>query len=136
MGKDTMSAEEFFGDSSNGKSTGGSAEPRGKRARKGLFEEAKTRLVMRVCRVSKGRRFALPHARIMIHQPWGGCSRTATPRCILALDLTRGAGFGKICGVRARDKTMAETTDKTGGQPHAVNTAHGDGPLPSLGRFL
>jgi len=55
MGKDTMSAEEFFGDSNKGKSTGGSAEPRGKRARKGLFEEAKTRLVMRAYSVSKAR---------------------------------------------------------------------------------
>src|SRR5579884_2340662 len=31
-----------------------------------------------LCAGTKGKRFALPHSRIMIHQPWGGAQGTAS----------------------------------------------------------
>ena len=38
---------------------------------------------------TKGKRFALPHARIMIHQPWGGAEGTATDIAIQAREISR-----------------------------------------------
>jgi ATP-dependent Clp protease, protease subunit len=37
----------------------------------------------------KGKRFALPHARIMIHQPWGGVSGAASDISIQAREILR-----------------------------------------------
>ena len=36
-----------------------------------------------------GKRFALPHSRIMIHQPWGGAQGTASDINIQAQDILR-----------------------------------------------
>lgn len=38
---------------------------------------------------SKGKRFSLPHARIMIHQPWGGVQGTAADISIQAEEILR-----------------------------------------------
>ena len=38
---------------------------------------------------AKGRRFALPHARIMIHQPWGGAQGKASDIAITAREILR-----------------------------------------------
>ncbi len=38
---------------------------------------------------SKGQRFALPHSRIMIHQPWGGAQGTASDIVIQAEEILR-----------------------------------------------
>lgn len=38
---------------------------------------------------TKGKRFALPHARIMIHQPWGGAQGTASDIQIQATEILR-----------------------------------------------
>jgi len=38
---------------------------------------------------TKGKRFALPHARIMIHQPWGGAQGTAADIVIQAEEIIR-----------------------------------------------
>ncbi len=38
---------------------------------------------------TKGKRFALPHARIMIHQPWGGVHGTAADISIQAEEILR-----------------------------------------------
>jgi len=38
---------------------------------------------------AKGKRYALPHARIMIHQPWGGTQGTATDISIQATEILR-----------------------------------------------
>lgn len=38
---------------------------------------------------SKGKRFALPHSRIMIHQPWGGAGGQATDIQIQAKEINR-----------------------------------------------
>lgn len=38
---------------------------------------------------TKGKRFALPHARIMIHQPWGGVQGAATDISIQAKEILR-----------------------------------------------
>src|SRR5262249_24333651 len=38
---------------------------------------------------TKGKRFALPHARIMIHQPWGGTQGTASDISIQAEEILR-----------------------------------------------
>ncbi len=38
---------------------------------------------------AKGKRFALPHARIMIHQPWGGAQGAATDISIQAREILR-----------------------------------------------
>ena len=38
---------------------------------------------------TKGKRYALPHARIMIHQPWGGAQGTASDISIQAKEILR-----------------------------------------------
>jgi ATP-dependent Clp protease, protease subunit len=38
---------------------------------------------------SKGKRFALPHARVMLHQPWGGTRGTAADISIQAEEMVR-----------------------------------------------
>ncbi len=38
---------------------------------------------------AKGKRYGLPHARIMIHQPWGGAKGTATDISIQAKEILR-----------------------------------------------
>lgn len=38
---------------------------------------------------TKGKRFALPHARIMLHQPWGGAQGTASDIVIQAEEIIR-----------------------------------------------
>ena len=38
---------------------------------------------------TKGKRFALPNARIMIHQPWGGAQGTAADIVIQAEEIIR-----------------------------------------------
>jgi ATP-dependent Clp protease protease subunit len=38
---------------------------------------------------AKGKRFALPHSRIMIHQPWGGARGTASDIAIQAEEIIR-----------------------------------------------
>jgi ATP-dependent Clp protease protease subunit len=38
---------------------------------------------------SKGRRFSLPHSKIMIHQPWGGVQGTASDISIQAEEILR-----------------------------------------------
>ena len=38
---------------------------------------------------AKGRRFALPHARIMVHQPWGGAQGKASDIEITAREILR-----------------------------------------------
>jgi len=42
-----------------------------------------------LCAGSKGKRFALPHARIMIHQPWGGVRGAASDISIQAKEILR-----------------------------------------------
>ena len=55
---------------------------------------------------TKGKRFALPHARIMIHQPWGGVQGTAIDISIQAEEILRlketlSGILGKHCGKNA-----------------------------------
>src|SRR5271170_3122478 len=42
-----------------------------------------------LCAGTKGKRFALPHSRIMVHQPWGGAQGTATDIEIQADEIKR-----------------------------------------------
>ena len=42
-----------------------------------------------LCAGAKGKRFALPHARIMIHQPWGGVQGAAADISIQAQEILR-----------------------------------------------
>lgn len=42
---------------------------------------------------AKGKRFSLPHSRIMIHQPWGGAQGTATDITIQAAEINRQKGI-------------------------------------------
>ena len=42
-----------------------------------------------LCAGIKGKRFALPHSRIMIHQPWGGAEGTAADISIHAQEILR-----------------------------------------------
>lgn len=42
-----------------------------------------------LCAGTKGKRFALPHSRIMVHQPWGGVQGAATDIHIQANEILR-----------------------------------------------
>jgi ATP-dependent Clp protease protease subunit len=56
---------------------------------------------------TKGKRFSLPHARIMIHQPWGGAAGTAEDINIQAREL------------KTLKKTLVDIMAKHTGQPPA-----------------
>jgi len=57
---------------------------------------------------AKGKRFALPHSRIMIHQPWGGARGTASDIEIHAEEILR------------TKRTLTEVISKHTGQPLAT----------------
>ena len=64
---------------------------------------------------TKGKRYALPNARIMIHQPWGGAQGTAADISIQAREILRlkdrlNEILGKHCGKKADD--IANSTDR------------------------
>ena len=68
-----------------------------------------------LCAGTKGKRYALPNARIMIHQPWGGVQGQATDISIQAKEILRlkdrlNEILAKHC---ARDvETIAKDTDR------------------------
>ena len=49
---------------------------------------------------TKGKRYSLPHSRIMIHQPWGGAEGTASDITIQAQEINRLKGI--LNGILAR----------------------------------
>jgi ATP-dependent Clp protease protease subunit len=64
---------------------------------------------------TKGKRFGLPNARIMIHQPWGGAQGTATDISIQAKEILRlkdrlNEILGKHTGKKAEE--IANSTDR------------------------
>ena len=64
---------------------------------------------------TKGKRYALPNARIMIHQPWGGVQGQATDISIQAQEILRlkdriNEILAKHCGKAA--ETVAKDTDR------------------------
>jgi ATP-dependent Clp protease protease subunit len=64
---------------------------------------------------TKGKRFSLPHSRIMIHQPWGGAEGTAADITIQAAEINRLKGI--LNGILAKhsDKdieTVQKDTDR------------------------
>ncbi len=64
---------------------------------------------------SKGKRFALPNARIMIHQPWGGVQGQASDISIQAKEILRlkdrlNEILAKHCG--RKDEELARDTDR------------------------
>lgn len=54
---------------------------------------------------TKGKRFALPHSKIMIHQPWGGVTGQASDIQIQAEEILKAK--------RMLNELLAEHTDKT-----------------------
>lgn len=68
-----------------------------------------------LCAGTKGKRYALPNARIMIHQPWGGVQGQATDISIQAKEILRlkdrlNEILGKHCGKSVDD--IAKDTDR------------------------
>ncbi len=64
---------------------------------------------------TKGKRFSLPHSRIMMHQPWGGAEGTAADITIQAAEINRLKGI--LNGILAKhcDKdaaTIEKDTDR------------------------
>lgn len=57
----------------------------------------------------KGKRYALPHARVMIHQPWGGMEGTATDIHIHAKEI-----------IRVKERLEAILVKHTGQTPERV----------------
>ncbi|MCA8921112.1 MAG: ATP-dependent Clp protease proteolytic subunit [Planctomycetes bacterium] len=61
---------------------------------------------------TKGKRYALPHARIMIHQPWGGTYGTTADVEIQAGEIKRLKGvLNKVLGHHAAKEVMQIETD-------------------------
>jgi len=66
---------------------------------------------------TKGKRFALPNARIMIHQPWGGVQGQATDISIQAKEILRlkdrlNEILAKHCGRKVEDLTRDTDRDR------------------------
>ncbi len=64
---------------------------------------------------TKGKRFSLPHSRIMIHQPWGGAEGTAADITIQAAEINRLKGIlnGILAKHSGRDVAdIAKDTDR------------------------
>ena len=62
---------------------------------------------------TKGKRFILPHSRVMIHQPWGGASGTATDINIQAGEIKRLKKILNGILVHHSGKSMAEIEKDT-----------------------
>ncbi len=88
-----------------------------------------------LCAGAKGKRFALPNARIMIHQPWGGAEGTAADISIHAKEILRmrsslneiiakhtGQKLGKITRDTERDFFMSAQEAKDYGIVDSVLT--------------
>ena len=96
---------------------------------------------------TKGKRYALPNARIMIHQPWGGAQGTATDIQIQAEEILRlkkrlneiiafhtGKSFDQVQKDTDRDYFLsAEEAQKYGVVDEALVTLKGTGKKPSQG---
>ncbi|MCX6906317.1 MAG: ATP-dependent Clp protease proteolytic subunit, partial [Verrucomicrobia bacterium] len=70
-----------------------------------------------LCAGTKGKRFALPNARIMIHQPWGGVQGQATDISIQAKEILRlkdriNEILAKHCGRSVEDITKDTDRDR------------------------
>ena len=61
----------------------------------------------------KGRRFALPHARIMVHQPWGGAQGKASDIEITAREILRIKGILNGILAEASGKEVADVENDT-----------------------
>ena len=61
----------------------------------------------------KGRRFALPHARIMVHQPWGGAQGKASDIEITAREILRLKELLNGILAEASGKTLEEVLKDT-----------------------
>ena len=61
----------------------------------------------------KGRRFALPHARIMVHQPWGGAQGKASDIEITAREILRLKEMLNGILAEAAGKTLEAVTNDT-----------------------
>ena len=61
----------------------------------------------------KGRRFALPHARIMVHQPWGGAQGKASDIEITAREILRLKEMLNGILAEAAGKTLESVTNDT-----------------------
>ena len=86
---------------------------------------------------AKGKRFALPYARIMIHQPWGGTQGTASDISIQANEIIRmketltrllakhtGQSYEKVLQDSDRDKFMSAQEAKEYGLVDEVVVSH------------
>ena len=60
-----------------------------------------------------GKRFALPHARIMIHQPWGGLSGQASDIDIHAREMLRLKSITNEILVRHTNRSLKEVEEDT-----------------------
>ncbi len=61
----------------------------------------------------KGRRFALPHARIMVHQPWGGAQGKASDIEITAREIVRLKKILNEILAEASDKDLRDVEEDT-----------------------
>ena len=61
----------------------------------------------------KGRRYALPHARIMVHQPWGGVQGKASDIEITAREILRLKEMLNGILAEAAGKTLEAVTNDT-----------------------
>ena len=61
----------------------------------------------------KGRRFALPHARIMVHQPWGGAQGKASDIEITAREILRLKEMLNVILAEASGRTLESVTNDT-----------------------
>ncbi len=100
-----------------------------------------------LCAGTKGKRYALPNARIMIHQPWGGAQGTAADIQIQAEEILRlkkrlneiiafhtGKPFETIQKDTDRDYFLsAEEAQKYGIVDEALVTLKGSGKKPPQG---
>ena len=66
---------------------------------------------------AKGRRFALPHARIMVHQPWGGAQGKASDIEITAREILRLKDVLNGILAEASGKTPATVVQDTARDP-------------------
>lgn len=60
-----------------------------------------------------GKRYALPHARIMIHQPWGGARGTASDISIQAKEILRLKEELNIILAKHTGRSLAKVTEET-----------------------
>ena len=91
------------------------------------FGQAASAAAVLLAAGAKGKRFALPHARILLHQPWGGVEGQASDIELQAKEILRMRDL--LTGMLAEDTGQTAREGRQGHRPRLHHDGGGGGDL-------